>query len=73
MEDLTKHIDPMMKPFLDIEKITKPMTEFQKSLEKPLKDFQKAIENINKLIVSFSRKYRRKTNSILQSIQRRCV
>ncbi|MFV8363610.1 hypothetical protein ACNQGO_09480 [Flavobacterium sp. ZT3P35] len=52
MEDLTKHIDPMMKPFRDIEKITKPMTDFQKSLEKPLKDFQKSIKNINKLIVS---------------------
>lgn len=52
MEDLRKHIDPMMKPFRDIEKITKPMTEFQKSLEKPLKDFQKSIENINKIIVS---------------------
>jgi hypothetical protein len=52
MEDLTKLIDPMMKPFRDIEKITKPMTDFQKSLEKPLKDFQKSIININKLIAS---------------------
>ena len=52
MEDLTKHIDQMMKPFRDIEKITKPMTEFQKSLEKPLKDFQKSIEHINKIFAS---------------------
>lgn len=52
MEDLTKHIDQMMKPFRDIEKITKPMTEFQKSLGNPLKDFQKSIEHINKIFAS---------------------
>jgi hypothetical protein len=52
MEDLTKHIDLMMKPFQEIEKVTKPMKEFQKSLEKPLKDFQKSIEHINKIVAS---------------------
>jgi hypothetical protein len=38
MEDLTEHIDHD-ETFRDIEKITKPMTDF-KIFRKPLKDFK---------------------------------
>ncbi|MEX2566159.1 MAG: hypothetical protein WD431_09475 [Cyclobacteriaceae bacterium] len=63
MKNITKHLEQMMKPYREIEKMTEPIRKMQeqilsstlalqKNLEQPLLDFQKSFENINKIYTS---------------------
>ncbi len=53
LENLTKHIERMMKPYREIEKMTEPIRKMQKQLSAPTLAIQKALEPTFALQKSF--------------------
>lgn len=74
MEDLTKHIERMMKPFREIEKITEPIKKMKKQLSISTMEMQKAVEpafklkeNLNQTLLNFQKSFEH-INKIYASI-----
>jgi hypothetical protein len=74
LEDLTKHIERMMKPFREIEKITEPINKMQKQLSASTLAMQKAVEpairfqkNLNQPLLNFQKSFEH-INKIYASI-----